>query len=919
MNTLKFGRMGLAAALALSAHAALAVCSVTVRNFDEDLATVYVNDVATTNGQVVAVDGDVKVELRDFRSDYYFRYAPASQTDRILGFESWEGLPEGVESQNPVTFTPTADLTITPNVDVKGYAWQVVTDENGAVTSVTNHYHVWNWKAAADATRGVTFGKSVGNTVGATENNLEIDFVERVRYKDRNYTITGMSSSERALLQNTRAGLWALAPRFSDFGSFASGGGDVCTCITNIVGMYDLKTATIGQYSFYYSGTPFSGPATNFVPRKAKSIGDSAYNGRNLTGELLLEEIESLSGKIAGITTARITSEKLTTISDAFAGSALKEITIGSSVLTKASQRCIPLSVTNVVFLADAPSQAVLEAMLFGFDGVDGAHSLRITVDPSRSNWWHRVSAPTAGEVAAGLPENCLGSFATENGRKAWIVSSSPTAGVLVVGDMTHLENLGCTTVSGLASGQELTLTAPAGMTTACIQHLVDGTWTTVEEKDLGTASSFTYTHGGELTRVLWRVDGAVLTLTRSGHAGSLAIEVKKGGLVAGESIYEKGSELWITATPQTEAHPHSRLSRWTVDGEESPETGEVLKIVMDADRTVDCSFAAAEWLYNESTKKATDGIWTTGVLVGDIADYGMTFNSFSSTDYTQWLDFSIPVYVPSDPDHQYRIMKVTGPQGWWDAYRVRFGAGMVVAGLGFQGSGNIAEIEGLGKTKTSEVGAYFLYNYGAATQLRKQTYECMDFFPETLTKIGAVQTFLESPALVGTLRLSAMSKMFSTLGGLNCGAITNLELLAEDLQAIDQKIFSGFANISRMTIGSTNLLSCLSDAFKTPGSTVRDLTFLAHAPAAAALDNILYYAEPTSVVIHCSRLAPGWKALRMKGYASQPEWDARPAGAWGLYETSDGCAAHGKSKRFYLVQRDSVYDRREGMVLIVK
>ena len=912
------------AAAALAAHSALASVSITVRNFDEDLATVYVNDVATTNGQVVAADGEVKVELRDFRSDYYFRYAPAGQTDRTLGFESWDGLPDGVESQNPVTFTPSADLTITPNVDVKGYAWQVVTDEQGAVTSVTNHYHVWNWNAADDDTRGVTFGKSVTNTVGATKNNLEIDFVERVRYKGRNYTITGMpsmSSSERSRLQHTRAGLWALAPRFSDFGEFASGGGqgDVCTAITNVVGMYDLKTAMVGSHTFYYSGTPIAGLATNLVPRKAKSIGLDAYKGRNLTGELLLEEIESLSGNIGGITTARLTSEKLTSISDAFAGSTLKEVTIGSSVLTKAGTGCIPTSVTNIEFLADAPSQAVLEAMVFRFVGADGAHPLRFTVDPARSNWWHRVSALTADEVAAGAPENCLGSFVTEYGRKAWVVSSSPTAGVLVVGDMTRQENLGCTTYAGLESGRQLTLTAPAGMTIAWIQHLVDGAWKTVEVKDLGSASSFAYTHGGELTRVQWRADGgALLTLTRSGYEGSLAVEVKTGSLVAGEGIYEKGSELWITATPQTATHPHSKIAQWTVDGERIAGTDEVLKIVMDGDRTVDCLFGAAEWLYNESKKTATDGIWTASDLQGEIVDGGMTFKGFTSTDYTQWLDFSIPVYVPSDPDRQYRIAKVTGP-GQLKAYRVRFGADMVVDGLGFWQNGVISEIEGLGKTKSTVLGEAFLYNYGTATPLRQQTYECEDFVPETLTNIRAWYTFHESPTLVGTLRLSAMNKMFKTLGSLNCGAITNLQLLAEDLQDLDQTIFSGFANIRQMTIGSTNLLSCLNSAFKTPATTISDLTFLAHAPSATALDNLLYYAEPAKVVIHCSRFAPGWKAMRMKGYASQPEWTERPAGAWGIYETSDGCAAHGKNKRFYLVQRDSEYDSREGMVLIVK
>ena len=69
--------------------------TITVKNFDADLATVYVNDQPTTNGQQVAVDGTVKIELGGFRNDYYFRYAPETQTDRELAFDCWEGVPAG--------------------------------------------------------------------------------------------------------------------------------------------------------------------------------------------------------------------------------------------------------------------------------------------------------------------------------------------------------------------------------------------------------------------------------------------------------------------------------------------------------------------------------------------------------------------------------------------------------------------------------------------------------------------------------------------------------------------------------------------------------------------------------------------------------------------------------------------------------
>ena len=42
---------------------------VKIKNYDDDLATVYVNGVAATNGQRIAVDGKVAIDLRDFRSD----------------------------------------------------------------------------------------------------------------------------------------------------------------------------------------------------------------------------------------------------------------------------------------------------------------------------------------------------------------------------------------------------------------------------------------------------------------------------------------------------------------------------------------------------------------------------------------------------------------------------------------------------------------------------------------------------------------------------------------------------------------------------------------------------------------------------------------------------------------------------------
>ena len=50
-----------------------------------------------------------------------------------------------------------------------------------------------------------------------------------------------------------------------------------------------------------------------------------------------------------------------------------------------------------------------------------------------------------------------------------------------------------------------------------------------------------------------------------------------------------------------------------------------------------------------------------------------------------------------------------------------------------------------------------------------------------------------------------------------------------------------------------------------------------------------------------------------MKGYTTCPEWEARPEGCWGVYQTNNG------QKRFYLVQKDSKYDKRNGFSVLVK
>ena len=95
-------------------------------------------------------------------------------------------------------------------------------------------------------------------------------------------------------------------------------------------------------------------------------------------------------------------------------------------------------------------------------------------------------------------------------------------------------------------------------------------------------------------------------------------------------------------------------------------------------------------------------------------------------------------------------------------------------------------------------------------------------------------------------------------------------------------------------------------------------MNFLAHAPATTALDNILasYNSRTTTsakpLEIHCSKRAPGWRALKAEVDKSSDEWLARPEGTWGIYQTAAG-------KRFYLVQRDSVYDENIHTMIILR
>ena len=88
--------------------------------------------------------------------------------------------------------------------------------------------------------------------------------------------------------------------------------------------------------------------------------------------------------------------------------------------------------------------------------------------------------------------------------------------------------------------------------------------------------------------------------------------------------------------------------------------------------------------------------------------------------------------------------------------------------------------------------------------------------------------------------------------------------------------------------------------------------------PPEATLDNIRvsYSARTTTsakpLEIRCSKYAPGWRELAAAVDRSSDEWRARPAGTWGIYQTAAG-------KRFYLVQRDSKYDKNLQTVIFLQ
>ena len=361
---------------------------------------------------------------------------------------------------------------------------------------------------------------------------------------------------------------------------------------------------------------------------------------------------------------------------------------------------------------------------------------------------------------------------------------------------------------------------------------------------------------------------------------------------------------------------PRSRIRRWT-GVPAGQETNETVKLVLNGDMPVNALFRPIEWVYDPATKTITDGEYTSDARANAlIGDDGMSFGSFTGgQNYELWLDLSIPIYNPEDPTKDYWIAGVTadrnGSARSWK--RVCFGPHIVyMPGAMFGGSANLDEMEHFGQIQVEALATLFFYNYGNGGPIKNRTYEAEDFYPPSLKRIGGLAFCDDAPKMKGkiTVGLNDISNIDQLIA--RCSAVTNWIFAAEDLPAIGWN--SGSFLPTAVTFASTNLTLGANGANVFHYCDLKDLTFLAHAPSAAVMNSLTTtYLKNTNTVIHCSKYAPGWKELRMKGYSSCKEWAARPAGCWGIYQTDNG------QKRFYLVQKNSKYDKRKGFAVLVK
>ncbi len=895
--------------------------SITVANFDEDLATVYVNGRPIANGEkhfLMPNESTATAELRDFRSDWYFAYAPTSQTDRNLALGYWGGLPAGADATaNPVVFAPDADLTITPNIDCKGYVWHAI-----GTTSISNA----SYKLAASTFNADkrTLKAGLCDTYYDGSDKV-LDFAMRVNVGGTNYTVTALVD---AVVNSKGAVELRVAPKLTTLGVVTRNGG----ALTNVVGVADTAVKDVAQYAFYYAGG-LVGAISDYIPRgattfNAYSYSRNALSNLKLNGPVILPAAVSIAGSAfyndPYITELLCTSPALTTISgNAFKNNTLlKKVTLASPVLSSVANTAFNVAMTNLTYLSAPPAQTVLDNLVYAVAAADGAHTLRVHVPLCTPGWWELVSEPTAAEVTAGLPEGCYGIFVTATGdRKGWMITLDDVDASLIVTDMSKVGNAGYDIRTGLAEGDTLTLSSE-DFSSCELQHFnrATGAWETFETKN---ASSFTYTHDGRLTRARWKVDGYALNVVSARYGGSFT--VSGATPIAGDNVYAAGAVLTVTASGSPE-HPTSHFAEWTSGVSGAATKSASITVTMDSDKVLEAAFDPDEWLYDPATGKITDGEWTSSAAVTlDAAAKTVSSGAFTAAhDYTFWLDLSLPVYVASDPEGEYNVTVLTFASNI-SLVNVRLSPRFAsfTKESTFNGTKALARLDGLGASAVTALPASFLGTGTGTlgTPIARATYEANDYLPPALASVGHYFHYC-GPYLVGTLRLTralSISGSANYLGSFadKTAGVTNLNLSCEALSTLPVLFFSGM-KLQELTIGSTNLESAVSGSFSGAASTLERMNFLAHAPATAALDNILasYNSRTTTsakpLLIYCSKRAPGWRALAAEVDRSSDEWLSRPEGTWGIYQTA-------ANKRFYLVQRDSIYDTELQTIIFLR
>ncbi|MBQ6924151.1 MAG: leucine-rich repeat protein [Kiritimatiellae bacterium] len=917
--------------LAPRTHAA----TLKIVNFDEDLAMVYVNGAVATNGASFAVDGNVTLALGDFQNDYYFAFAPASQTDRTLALESWGGLPDGVDATaNPVTFTPAGDLTVTVNVDCKGHVWHAI-----GTTAISNALWTSSANTFTASTRSLQVSGIVASRVpdGYTGEAV-MDWATRVRVDGVNYTVTAFRADSQPFAK-ARATAFRVPRRLGSINSqnFSRSANSV----TNAIGLPDTGVVELKMYAFMAGSSffgKFQGPITNYLPRGLKIIGGAAFSGQTeLTGPVVLPcatTIKNAFINCSGLTELLCESPNLTVIAaNAFQNTtALKKVTLASPVLSDVAVDAFNKPITNLTWRSAPPaSQTPVDNLLTPVAAADGAHALHVYLPLCTEGWWAWVTPPTEAELAAGPPDGCVGVYVTKSGaRKGWIIPTDDIDASLLVTDQNGVDAADYEIFPGLVAGDTVTLSR-AGYTSCELQRFncATGLWTSIRTVE---GSSFEYSHDGHLTRAIWKVDGVRLDAGVACYGGSVTIS---GDAPITGDIYARNAVVTLTATPRTE-HPTSHFVRW--DGLEGDAAlSPIVQLTLAGATTAKAVFAPDEWFYDASTKLITDGEYTSSAAVTLDRTAKTVSVPFCSggKDNTLLLDFSLPVLVEDDPDADYAI---TAYKATYDnrTRRIRIGPSFSsFATSAFDGNTVLESFEGLGSSSVTQIPGYFLRMGGAAAPITQVNCEANEFVPANVKAI-ARYGFHTSYNLVGTLTLAKLDG-FDVLGQpggqiftpAQTSGITNLVLSCETLSTLAGNVFGTvFPSLEELTIGSTNLTACYAGQFQQCARVIRRVRFLAHAPAATALDNLLtpyrgytlgmaVYADRTTsgsdpLQIHCSKHAPGWRDLAAPVDRSSDEWLARPAGTWGVYQTAAG-------KRFYLVQRDSKYDKNLQTVIFLQ